>query len=63
MMCGRDGWRRDVSDKEEAHHASDFSITSSLTKASRHCCKLTLPVRWLGIGSVRYMNVLYVVDV
>ena len=46
------------------HQASDFSMTSSLTNASIHCCKETLDtVRPAGIGRVRYMNVLYVVDV
>lgn len=42
--------------------ASDFSITSSFTKASRHCWRETLDDR-VGIGSVKYINVLYVVDV
>ena len=46
------------------HHASDFSITSSFTNASIHCCSVTFEwLRPVGIGSVRYMNVLYVVDV
>lgn len=46
-----------------AHHASDFSITSSFTKASKHCCRVTFELFSDGMGSVRYMKVLYVVDV
>lgn len=44
------------------NQASDFSITSSFTNASRHCWRETLVVR-VGIGSVKYINALYVVEV
>lgn len=44
------------------YQASDFSITSSLTKASRHWYRVTLEVL-VGMGSVRYMKALYVVEV
>lgn len=39
-------------------------MTSSLTNESRHCCTVTFIVlRCDGMGSVRYMKVLKVVDV
>lgn len=44
--------------------ASDFSIVSGLTNASKHCFNDTLVTpRPVGIGSDKYMNVLYVVEV
>ena len=49
--------------KIRTYQASDLSITSSLTNASIHCSSVTLEERPVGMGSVRYMNVLYVVDV
>ena len=45
------------------YHASAFSITSVLTKASRHCCMSTLLFLVDGIGKDKYMKLLYVVDV
>ena len=47
-----------------SHHASDLSMTSSLTNASMHCSNVTFELpRVDGMGKVRYMKVLYVVDV
>ena len=48
---------------EMTYHASAFSITSVLTKASRHCCMSTLLFLVDGIGKDKYMKLLYVVDV
>jgi hypothetical protein len=45
------------------YHASDFSMTSVLTNASRHCCMSTLLFLVDGIGKDKYMKLLYVVDV
>lgn len=39
------------------HQASDFSITSGLTNASKHWARETLLIpRPVGIGRDRYMN-------
>lgn len=46
------------------HQASVFSMTSDLTNASKHCVKVTFEeLRPEGKGSVKYIKLLYVVDV
>lgn len=69
LQCGQCLWDSQMNalelDKDGmSHHASDLSITSSFTNASMHCCNGTFALPLFGgTGSVRYMKVLYVVDV
>jgi hypothetical protein len=60
--CGVGG-EISLSKKKTTYHASAFSMTSVLTKASRHCCMSTLLLLVDGIGKDRYIKLLYVVDV
>lgn len=48
---------------QKMYQASVFSITSSLTKESRHCVRVTFELRPGGTGNVKYIKLLYVVDV